>query len=333
MTTLSLTEDRQWLAVSDVHAAGTARRIAATLGTEAGLGPDAQADLAIVATELATNLARHADEGRLLLRLRRIHDAAGVELIAVDAGPGMADIVESTRDGYSTAGSLGIGLGAIARKAHEFDVYTRAGAGTVQAATVWATRPGAMDWVDGVSRPMTGQEACGDGYVAREIEGRRQVLLCDGLGHGPLASVAARAAVAEFAGAPAMGPAELLRRVHERIRHTRGVVAGIAEIEPEQVRYAGIGNVLAAIVDGSRRRIMVSLPGIVGQQQSDTREFTYPLSSGSLVVLHSDGLTDKWDLSDRPGLTGHAPVVIAATLLRDWAKRRDDAAVLVARAP
>jgi serine/threonine protein phosphatase PrpC len=190
-----------------------------------------------------------------------------------------------------------------------------------------------MAWVGGVSRPMAGEEACGDGYAAREIEGRRQVLLCDGLGHGPLASIAAQAAVAEFAKAPALGPAELLRRLHERIRHTRGVVAGVAEIEAEQVRFAGIGNIVATIVDGVRRRTMVSLPGIVGQQQSDAREFTYPVSDGSVVILHSDGLTDKWDLADRPGLTQHAPVVVAATLLRDWAKRRDDAAVLVARAP
>jgi Stage II sporulation protein E (SpoIIE) len=185
--------------------------------------------------------------------------------------------------------------------------------------------------VAGVSRPLTGESACGDAYAAREVAGRRQVLLCDGLGHGTLASVAAQAAVAEFAVAPALAPAELLRHLHGRIRHTRGAVAGIAEIGPDSIRFAGIGNIGATIVDSGRRRAMVSLPGILGQQCRDAREFAYPAASDSLVVLHSDGLTDKWDLASYPGVAGHHPVIVAGTLLRDAARRRDDAAVVVAR--
>jgi hypothetical protein len=111
------------------------------------------------------------------------------------------------------------------------------------------------------------------------------------------------------------------------------MVAGVAELDEDAVHFCGVGNVAATIVDGERRRAMVSLPGIVGQQYREAREFSYPLAPGALVVLHSDGLTEKWDLGDYPGLADHAPVVIAATLLRDAARRRDDAAVLVARAP
>jgi hypothetical protein len=143
--------------------------------------------------------------------------------------------------------------------------------------------------------------------------------------------VAAQAAVAGFAVAPALGPAELLRHLHRRIQHTRGAVAGIAEIGPDGVRFAGIGNIAATIVDGDRRQAMVSLPGIVGQQYRDAREFSYPFAGDCLLVLHSDGLTDKWDLGAYPGLSGHHPVIVAGTLLRDAARRRDDAAVLVAR--
>jgi hypothetical protein len=159
-------------------------------------------------------------------------------------------------------------------------------------------------------------------------------MLCDGLGHGPLAAISAQAAVTEFLSAPPGGPRDLLEHIHGRIQHTRGVVAGVAELDLTRgvLRFAGIGNISGTAIDGGRRRAMVSLPGIVGHQRRDTREFEHPLSAGTVVVLHSDGLTDRWDLPSYPGLVTHVPIVIAATLLRDAARRRDDAAVLVARA-
>jgi hypothetical protein len=289
-------------------------------------------DVAIVATEMATNLARHADDGVMLLRVRRMADHAGIEMLAVDRGPGMVDIAASTRDGHSTGGTLGIGLGAIARLAHEYDVYSQPG-GTVLAATLWSGRMTTRAWVEGVSRPLDGEEVCGDGYAAREAEGRRQIMLCDGLGHGPLAAIAARAVEAEFLSAPAGTPKAVLQHVHARTRHTRGAVVAIAELDIDRavLRFAGIGNIAATIHADEHRRTMVSMPGIVGQQWRDVREFDYPLPADALVVLHSDGLTDRWSLDTYPGLSTHPPVVIAATLLRDAGRRRDDASILVAR--
>jgi anti-sigma regulatory factor (Ser/Thr protein kinase) len=328
-------EDRLWLPVPEVSAAGGVRRSAVALGEEAGLPAGPLANLAIVATEIATNVARHADDGRVLLRLRRDGDQAGIELVAIDRGPGMADLTAAARDGHSTAGTLGVGLGAITRLADELDAYSLPGSGTVLAATLWATRAlPAHAWAGGLSRPIDGEPVCGDGYAVRELGGRRQILLCDGLGHGPLAASAAQAVLAEFAAAPVCGPKELLVRIHQRTRHTRGAVAGIAELDfaANVVRFAGIGNVTAVVLADGHRRAFVSMPGVLGQQWRDPREFDYPMPEGSVVVLHSDGLTDRWDLATYPGLVGHSPLVIAATLLRDAARRRDDAAVLVARA-
>ena len=100
------------------------------------------AELAIVAAELTSNLVKHAQEGVLLLRPARTGDVAGVELIAIDSGPGMADLTVSSRDGHSTTGTLGIGLGAIARQASWYDAWSRPGRGTVLAVQVWATEVG-----------------------------------------------------------------------------------------------------------------------------------------------------------------------------------------------
>jgi hypothetical protein len=201
----------------------------------------------------------------------------------------------------------------------------------VLAATLWNGRPEPR-WYAGATRPLTGETICGDAYAAREARGHRQLMLADGLGHGPLAAIASQTAVAAFQDAPQAGPKEILAYLHDRMGHTRGAVVGVAELdtEAEAVRFAGIGNVCAAVC-GSQRRAMVSLPGILGKQKRDLREFAYPLPPDALVVLHSDGLTDRWELADFPGLAGHSPIVVAATLLRDLGKRRDDAAVLVVR--
>ena len=323
-------DDGLWLPVHDASAAGAVRRGAAVVGTAAGLRPDQLADLAIVATEIGTNLGRHAVDGAVLVRVGRSGDATGVEFVAIDRGPGMADTELSGVDGQSTAGTLGIGIGAIRRKSRFFDIYSQPGSGTVLTAGVGDVP---VSTVAGISRPITGERVCGDGYGTRIIEGRHQIMLCDGLGHGPLAELATRAALLEFHAAPPLSPRLLLDHIHARTRHTRGVVAGVAEIDRAGgvVQFAGIGNISASIVDGSRRRAMVSMPGILGQQRHEPREFDYSLSPDGLVVLHSDGLTDRWDLDTYPGLASHTAVLIAATLLRDAGKRRDDASVLVVK--
>ena len=98
------------------------------------------------------------------------------------------------------------------------------------------------------------------------------------------------------------------------------------------VRYAGLGNISGTVFapDGSRRGL-VSLPGIAGHQKRQIREYDYPLAPASIILMHSDGVVDRWNPADYPGLLEHSPQVIAATVLRDAGTRRDDAGVLVAR--
>lgn len=329
------TEDRAWLPVYDVAAAGTVRRTAVAVAAEAGMPEARVADLAIVATELATNLAKHANGGRVAIRLARCGEAIGVELVALDDGPGMGDVAASITDGYSTAGSLGIGLGAVVRLATEFGVYSQADpGGTTLVASVWTTPPEPARTA-GLRRAITGESVCGDAYAAREVDGRLQIMLCDGLGHGPLAGRAADAAVAAFLDAPVASPRHTVAYMNDRLGHTRGVVAAVAELDGDAgvVRFAGVGNVTAVVADGvGGRRGMVSLPGILGHRPPAPREFEYALSPSAAVILHSDGLSDRWHLADFPGLWSHPPVVQAGTLLRAAGRRRDDASIVVATA-
>jgi hypothetical protein len=180
---------------------------------------------------------------------------------------------------------------------------------------------------------MTGEKVCGDRYAARAVDdGGLLVLVADGLGHGPLAAAAAAAVADAFLGTALDAPGRIVEHVHRSVSHTRGAAVSVARVDGGSVVFAGLGNVAGAIAfpDGDRRG-MVSMPGIVGHQSRGVREFTYELPPEGVVVLHSDGVSDRWNLRDYPGLSRQEPLLIAATLLRDGGVRRDDACVAVAR--
>ncbi|GIJ79475.1 Anti-sigma regulatory factor (Ser/Thr protein kinase) [Micromonospora phaseoli] len=334
MTTEPVTDRGSWFRVENGSTGSAVRRAAERLGDQLGLPTGRIADLAIVAAELTSNLIKHAEDGVLLLRPVRRESDAGVEMIAIDNGPGMVDLTDSARDGHSTTGTLGIGLGAIVRQASWFDAYSRPDRGTVIVVRVFAAAETGIPWVGGLTRPLSGETVSGDGHAARIVGDRRQVLVSDGLGHGPLATAATDAALTAFRDAPAVSPAEVVGHLHRAMSHTRGAALAVAELDPTAgvLRYAGLGNISGSVATGDgRRRGLVSLPGIAGHQRPTIRQYEYPFEAGSLLVMHTDGVVDRWQLADYPGLTGRSPLVVAATLMRDAGIRRDDAGVLVAR--
>ena len=323
-----------WFRVEEAASASGVRRTAERLAAELSMPERRVNDLAIVVAEAAGNLVKHADHGMVLLRAIRTGDEAGIEMVAVDSGPGMPDVARSIGDGNSTAGTLGIGLGAILRQASWSDLYSVPGKGTVLVAQVWPAAVPEPQWAAGLTRPMTGELVCGDGFAVRESGGKRQVLVCDGLGHGKLAAAATHEAVRVFHTAPTGSPTALVETLHRALSHTRGAALAVAEFDHDKalVRYAGLGNIAGTVfgADGTRRG-MVSLPGIAGHQRRQTREYEYPFAPGAVLLMHSDGVVDRWNPADYPGLLSRSPQLIAATVLRDAGTRRDDAGVLVAR--
>ena len=153
----------------------------------------------VVVTEAATNLARHARDGVILLRDTTSTGRPGVELLAVDAGPGMEDLSHLFTDGVSTGGTPGTGLGAMRRMAHELDLYSRPGQGTVLVARLFAGTAAAWDRgrraplvdVGLVCTPVSPETVSGDGWCVIQGADRAAVLVVDGLGHGPSAAEAA----------------------------------------------------------------------------------------------------------------------------------------------
>lgn len=318
--------------VEEDSGVGEVRRAARRVAIDAGAGDVVAERAAIVATEAARNVVRHGGGGLVALRALE-PPAAGVEILAVDRGPGIPDVAAALRDGHSTAGSPGEGLGAIRRLAQVFDVWSAPGGGAAVLAEVRVAAEAPRDpAVAALSVAHRGERVCGDAWTVVR-DGERTVLaVVDGLGHGVLAHEAARAAVAAVRKAAAARPAEIVDAVHDALRSTRGAAVGVLEVRAAgAVRYAGIGNVSAALVGSARPRHLVSLPGTAGHELRRVQEFEYAWPEGALLVMHSDGIATRWDLDPYPGLASRAPALVAALLFRDFARGRDDATVLVAR--
>jgi anti-sigma regulatory factor (Ser/Thr protein kinase) len=323
----------RWLSVEDASAVSACRNAALALADRLRFPAVRAGQLALAVTEAASNLHKHARQGALLLRVSRDAPEPGIELVTIDAGPGLADVPTALRDGHSTAGTLGIGLGAIRRLADFSDLYSVPGHGTALAARFRPERPPAADpgqarWA-GLVRPITGETECGDAYGAARAGGTVTAVLCDGLGHGPLAAAAAAEGVAAVLGDPAGEPAALLERAHRRMSATRGGALGVVQMSDGAARFAGLGNIAASILARGARKSMISIPGIAGHQARAIRQFEYEAPPGAAVILHSDGISSRWEAAALPGVEGKDPLLIAAVLLAEAGIHRDDAGILV----
>jgi anti-sigma regulatory factor (Ser/Thr protein kinase) len=327
--------ERGMVAVAEASQVGEARRHATAIARDHGFGEVDVGRVAIAVTEAATNLVKHGGGGEIHVSTLTADAARGMALIAIDRGPGIARLAEAARDGFSTAGSAGTGLGAIARQVSQLDMFSAPGLGTVLVACLWAGAPladGTGLLFGAMCVPKPGQETCGDGWAVARDEGRTLVLVADGLGHGPEAAEASASAKAVLRTQKGCSPAEIIERMHAALRGTRGAAAAVAEVSRRGVvRFAGIGNVSGTIVTGATTRSLVSHHGTLGHDVRKVQEFEYPWAPGALLVLHSDGLRARWTLDAYPGLAARHPAVVAAVLYRDFGRGSDDATVVVAR--
>lgn len=327
------------LAVEDRSAIGEARRMAARLAGTLGFSERAAGALALVVTEAATNIVKHAGRGELIFRAVQRGAMGGIELLALDRGPGLANPGQALQDGHSTAGSPGTGLGAIRRMSAEFDMHSTPGKGLVLRVVVWSSSPaparnGPLE-VGAVCLPKPGEVANGDAWAIVPNRHGHLVCLADGIGHGPDAAAAARAAtttVAEHADRD-HGVDRLVEALHLALRPTRGAAVAVALLQPDRDRctFCGVGNISACLVAQGQSRSMVSHAGILGHQARKIHEFSYPFPEDALCILHSDGLATRWRLTDYPGLERSHPALVAAVLYRDYSRRRDDTAVIAVR--
>jgi anti-sigma regulatory factor (Ser/Thr protein kinase) len=328
------------LPVDESSRVGEARRLAAHYCRSIGFAETDVARVGIIVTEMATNILNHAGCGEIVVAPLDCGGLPAMDLLSIDRGPGMADAARGLRDGYTTTGTRGTGLGAIARMSSQFDIFSEPGKGTVVLSRNWAgrapSRPpaGRMD-VGAICLSMTDGDPCGDGWAAEHGEPRSIILVCDGLGHGPDAAEATAEAVRLFRVHRMKQVGEIVEMLHAGLRGTRGAALSVLEVDRANstVRYCGVGNIAARLIAGDAERNLISHNGTAGQGAPRIQEFAYPWGGFGLLVIHSDGIASHWQLADHPGLSARHPAVIAAVLYRDHRRGRDDQTVVVARRP
>lgn len=328
-----------FLPVVERSQAGDARRQAVIWADQQGCSKELQSQLALVVTELAGNLVLHTkDGGSLVLRLIEGRGADAVEVLSLDKGPGSANFGACLQDGYSTAGTAGIGLGAVKRAAEVFEVHSQPAVGTALLCVV-STKPPPLKTryqFGMVNVPIKGEDVCGDTGAPLDLgDGRVRLLLADGLGHGANAAEASQAAAEVFAAGARLDLTSLLERIHDALKATRGAAVAVAEVDPSRGRlsYAGVGNIAGYIVQPhvAENTHLVSMNGTLGAVKSRIQEFNYPWSAGSLLVMTSDGIKNHWKLDRYVGIANRHPSLIAGVLFRDHARTTDDTTVATLR--
>ena len=330
--------------IDDPSRVGEARRHAAGLAGSAGFDAVAAGRLALVVTELGTNLLRHARGGRLLLA-ELPHEAGAIEVLSIDDGPGMSDFSRCLSDGFSSGGTPGTGLGAIQRLSNQFDAFSHPAHGTLIRAAVQgdgagnppsrSDKPAAGQTfvVGAVCTAAPGETVSGDGWSRAEAENRIAIVVADGLGHGVDAAAASDEALRVFHQQPSAAPSDVLNSSHESLRRLRGAAVAIAHLDAtaRTVTFCGAGNIAGRIISGLHDRSLLSQHGTIGLQIRRLQDIEYPWPEHALLVMHSDGINTRWDITTVPGLLQCAPSLIAAWLWRSHCRGRDDATAVVVR--
>jgi anti-sigma regulatory factor (Ser/Thr protein kinase) len=327
----------QSIVISDPSEIAPARRLAALCASTLGLSETASGRAALVATEVGTNLLKHAGGGSILFGSTTDPEPC-VVIVGLDRGRGITNVRQAMEDGFSTAGSPGTGLGAIDRNATLVDLYTRPDGGTAILCEIGEgtepRRPRAerMMVAAGVCIPKNGEDVPGDAWVAIPGQAQFTVAVADGLGHGPLAATASTAAVRAIAEGADRSLEAVFQDSHAALRPTRGAAIGIARLHQGHVEFMGVGNIAGTIYGDDATRRMVSLPGIVGHEMRRLQSFSYPWTEDSLLVLASDGISTSFNVPADAGLRQRHPALIAAVLFRDHCRGSDDATVVVVKA-
>lgn len=323
--------------VNETSHVGQVRRAIQELAARMDAPQDLGARAALVGTELTTNLLKHSDTGgEILYRTlpNEPEEPGGIEIISMDKGRGIPNISRALHDGFSTAGSLGTGLGAIQRMSDAIEIFSLDKKGTVISAQIRPRSPShkfIAPRIRSICVPLEGLDISGDFSVVLRKGAMVYIILSDGLGHGEAAAEASQRAGQVFRTNAGRELPELMTLIHEDLVRTRGAAVALASFDTRSrmLEYLGVGNIDARICGETTCQGCATLNGTVGSRLPKLTQFDYQLAPGAAIIMHSDGLSARWNLRDYSGLSLQSPGIIAGLLYRDYARRRDDATVLV----
>ncbi|MCJ8211180.1 ATP-binding protein/SpoIIE family protein phosphatase [Mucilaginibacter sp. RS28] len=307
---------------------------------EAGFSAQKVAEIDLVLAEMTSNLQKHAIGGEILSAVKQDEDQLYVEIICIDNGPGIADVSKVLVDGFSSTNTLGNGLGSMKRLADVLEIYSLKGWGTIILARLYKNTPTVKNRVNGIkayplviSKP--GEKTSGDGFYFKQDKNQVVVMLADGLGHGKDANSAVNAAVDALKDATFDSPSATIRELHQAIRKSRGMVATLAFFDTERQRFeiCGVGNIATKLLSTTGAdKNHISYNGIIGHNIPATlNSQSYSFNEYNQLILCSDGLKSRWELSKYVNISKYDPMVLAAALYKDFSRRNDDASVVIVK--
>jgi anti-sigma regulatory factor (Ser/Thr protein kinase) len=327
--------DQMCIAVTALHQIGEVRRAAARMALTIALPDARRGDATLVATELATNLARHARNGEVWLQTLSSGPTACLEIVAVDSGPGIADCDAWGLNGHPSTDVTGGGIVAVRRLADEFDAFSVVGRGTAVVARLSGTPALSRSFhsVSAFSLPAPGETVSGDAWRVVERDKSIAIMVADGLGHGPHAASASGIAANVFLEHPFVEASVFYTRAHTALLGSRGAAVAHAVVQPEgRVTYASVGNIAGSLVGMNGSRGLVGQNGTVGaQMRRQVRAEQYDWPGGGVLLMYSDGIMGRLSFDSYAGLVERHPALIAATLFRDFRRGGDDATLVVIR--
>jgi anti-sigma regulatory factor (Ser/Thr protein kinase) len=309
------------LAIQYPESIGHARREAQTMANHLGFDAVAREEITLSIMELASNLIKHAGQGMLHLIPLEQEGHVGLQIEAIDQVPGIPDVHQATTDGFSSVGSLGIGLGTINRLMDEFNIESHLGRGTHILCRKWLRAPNnnlntsPLEW--GIAtRPRQRSDVNGDAFVAKAWAEFVLVGVIDGLGHGPFAHRAAESA-RHYIEAHYDQPLERIFQGTElACRATRGVVMALALFDWKKsvFQLASVGNIEVRLFPPAPFSYIVRR-GIVGLNAPHPRVTQHNWASNNQMLLFSDGIKTHWTWDDFPGLANKNITAAAQELL------------------
>jgi anti-sigma regulatory factor (Ser/Thr protein kinase) len=286
--------------------------------------------LATLASELATNIVKYGGRGAITISSRDLVRSLDVLIEARDEGAGISDVQAAMTDGFSTGGSLGLGLPGVRRMADEFRIDSTPGIGTFVAVRKQVAKVAHQTAEVGQAfRPFPGQLRCGDRTVLLRDEKSLWLGIIDGLGHGNAAADAADRAAAVLA-SRFPSDLQLMDEVHRALEHSAGAVMGLLQVwlADGSFVYRGVGNTGAVRCVGDPWH-GVSRDGVVGLRPPSDRLQRGRLALGDLLLLSTDGISEQ---QARPMLASRRDLpaqTLADLVLNQLAKPHDDAACIV----
>lgn len=331
---------------------GICRRKSVSLAKQLGFDEVKTGEVAIMVTELVTNVLKHGGrKGKILIcELKTKEGQKAIEIWCCDMGPGIKNLEEAMKDGFSNKISLGIGLGSIRRFSDVFEINPGempfGNNDTLTGLEQFKNCIRTLKWVPSkkwigtnrsisigaASRGKTGEILNGDCYVVNHVSPKKTIAaVIDGLGHGKEAHLASQLAREQFIQKAGQPVDMLLNHVHSATRGTRGLVASVVSIDTEnnKLSFSGIGNIEGFIVNGTEKKNLLSYGGIIGHNMRTPRVFEFPFAPGDFLCLSSDGITSRWHLEDID-LKDH-PQRNAEHIINHYSRDNDDATILIIR--